>query len=108
MTTTHGTIMTVGDIGTELVGVVYDPTTGLPRDISGATTTNFELRRPDGTAVTWAGSLTTDGTDGSVTYTTTDGDVALPGTWVYEIHIVSPGADYRSARQTQFRVKGAL
>ena len=69
-----------GDVGTELEVVFLTPA-GLPFDISSATVREVNLQRPDGVSVVRSGTLTTDGTDGRMDYTTTTGDFPVPGYW---------------------------
>jgi len=67
--------MYVGDIGT-----LWRIDVG--SDVSAAITYNIQVRKPDGTAVTWSATLDTDGQ--TLLYTIASGDYNLPG--VYTAH----------------------
>ena len=51
------------------------------RDISGQTALAIYAKPPVGAAKTFTASLTTDGTDGKLDYTTVSGDIDESGMW---------------------------
>lgn len=85
----------VGDIGTTITVTVLEDETAL--DISGATTKEFIIKRPDGDLVTKTASFVTTGTDGRLRYTVTSGDVSgdvlndISGTWQVQVYLEMPG-----------------
>ena len=70
----------VGDIGTVLNHTIKDQDDAVV-DISSANERKIIFNKPDGTAVVKTGTLTTDGTDGQMYYTTASGDLNLEGNW---------------------------
>jgi hypothetical protein len=62
-------------------------------DVSTATVKQVKVRAPDGTQDTWdlvfstKTGATGDGTDGKVEYVTDGTDVALPGTYTWQIYL---------------------
>lgn len=66
-------------------------------DISGATTKTFDLRAPDATVSTVAGSFSTDGTDGILTYTTVTGDIDQTGHWKIQGKLIMPTGTFKSS-----------
>ncbi len=83
------------DIGTVLTTTIKDGTSIV--DISGATTKDIILGKPDGTSLTNAGTFTTDGTDGKIYYTTILNDLDQIGWWKIQGYIVSSsGGEWRS------------
>jgi hypothetical protein len=85
----------IHDIGTLLLTTIKDGTSVV--DISGATTRQIILGKPDGTALTKSGTFTTDGTDGKLQYTTVSGDLNAIGWWKIQAYIVtSTGGEFRS------------
>ncbi len=63
-------------------------------DLSGATGGEFLVRKPDGTQVTWPGTLTPPGTPRDpwvLSYTTAAGDLDQPGEYVVQPVITGPG-----------------
>jgi len=87
-----------GDVGVVLRFRVVDQD-GTVLDISTATTKNVLLKPPAAATKTFAGAFTSDGTDGLLEYTTTNGeDLDEAGTWQRQVHIVLPGVgEYRSS-----------
>lgn len=81
----------VGDIGTSFVVQILDENdAAIPLD--SATTHNFRVRKPDGTYVVWAASVT-DAPNGELTYIVVSGDLDMPGRWRLEVELVYPGWD---------------
>ena len=70
----------LNDIGTVITVIIKD-SSGTIVDVSSATVTkNIVLKKPDGTIETKGASFTTNGTDGSIYYTTISGDLNTLGT----------------------------
>ncbi len=85
----------IHDIGTELVSTIKDGNAIV--DISGATTKQIILGKPDGTSLIKSGVFTTDGTDGKLEYITVSGDINVIGWWKIQAYIVtSTGGEFRS------------
>lgn len=59
-------------------------------DISGATTKNIIIERPDDTLITGSGLFTTDGTDGLIYYRTVEGDLNQAGIYNAQAYIILP------------------
>jgi len=85
----------VNDVGTIFrVAIVDNLNTVI--DISTATTLNFLFKKPDGSILTKAGSLHTDGTDGLIDYTTLPGDIDQTSLWKIQAHVVLPTGEWFS------------
>jgi len=82
------------DYGTELRITVKDDDVVV--DISTATSTDFLIRKPDGTLLTVAADFYTDGTDGILTYTTVEGDTDIVGLYKFQARITLGGVFYTS------------
>lgn len=96
----------VNDINTIFRVTIYDTTStggSVVSDVSSASTITFTFKRPDGSTFTKSGSLTNDGTDGKVQYTTIDGDLNTSGTWSIQVLIVSSAGTHNTSVGT-FRV----
>lgn len=85
-----------GDIGTVIRCTVKEAGSAL--DLSGATTKQIKIQKPDGTILTKTAAFTTDGTDGQIQYTTISGDADLIGR--YEIQVVITGLSGWSGAST--------
>jgi len=85
----------VGDIGFIIEHLVT--TNGVaPRDISGATLTEFHARTPAGVTKTWTAVFTTDGSDGLLRYTTIAGDLDEAGDWLIQAYVEDGGTELHS------------
>jgi hypothetical protein len=82
------------DYGTELRITVKDDDVVV--DISAATSTEFLIRKPDGTLLTVTADFYTDGTDGVLTYTTVEGDTDIVGLYKFQARIALGGVFYTS------------
>lgn len=82
------------DYGTEIRITVKEDDVVV--DISAATSTEFLIRKPDGTLLTVNADFYTDGTDGILTYTTVDGDTDIPGIYKFQARIGLGGLFYTS------------
>jgi hypothetical protein len=70
----------VGDIGTVIRLTVTD--SGIPVNLSSATSKRILLKGPDGISVAYNAVFTTDGSDGVIEYTTsTVHDLRVAGAW---------------------------
>ena len=96
------------DIGAIINATIIDPATDAALDISGATTMEFRIKKPDATAATWTAAFTNSGTDGKIDYTTIADDLDQTGVYLLEARIVASGQDSRTVTQVQFRVRGKL
>lgn len=76
----------MGDVGTVFEVQILQPDDTI-YSLEGAQTLTFTFQRPDGTFLTVAGALTTDGTDGKVQYITVAGDLNQEGIWLYQVYI---------------------
>lgn len=61
---------------------------GTVENLSTATTIDFLFQKPDGSVITRAGSLFTDGVDGIIVYRTSITDLNQSGSWKYQVHLV--------------------
>ena len=82
----------VGDIGTRFELEVTEKVNGVDTavDISGATTYDVIIQRPDRTTVTRAGTFTTDGTEGKLYLDSISGDLSIAGTYYIQADIALP------------------
>lgn len=76
----------IGDVGTIFEATVVDETNTVV-DLSSQTALSMIFRRPDGQKLTRTASLTTNGTDGKLRYTTVAGDLAMPGPWKVQAYV---------------------
>lgn len=84
----------IGDIGTIFRATVKD--NGVARDISSATLRQLIFQKPDETTVTKTATLTTDGTDGKMQYTTILNDLDQAGRWVVQGYIETPAGKWHT------------
>jgi len=75
-----------GDVGTVFVATIKQGSNVI--DISAATTTQLLFEKPDGSVLTKTATLTTDGTDGKLQYTTQSGDLDMSGQWRLQAYLV--------------------
>lgn len=85
----------VADIGTIMEATILDENEDVV-DISGATTKNFLVKKPDDTTTTWTGTFTTDGTDGKFRFASIAGTFDQEGEWSLQGRIVLPAWDGRT------------
>lgn len=76
----------VGDIGSVIRLTLKE--NGTVVDISGASTKQIKLQKPDGTSVTKTASFTDNGTDGQLQYSTQSGDLSVAGRWYAQAYVV--------------------
>ena len=94
-----GRTVTKGEIGVPLKTTVSDKN-GIV-DISGATTNQVDIKKPDGTVATKTATFETDGTDGIAQYITVASDLDQAGTYVWQSNlVVSATSAFRSLQQT--------
>lgn len=73
----------VGDSGTKIE-------VDTKQDLTSATTTNIVVKKPDGTNVTWNGTV--DPANPTViNYITTSTDFDIPGTYICQAQVTLPG-----------------
>lgn len=86
------------DIGTIFRATINDCINGTQTiiDLSAATTLQLIFKSPNGVVKTKNASLTTDGTDGQIQYTTVDQDLDEVGNWKLQAYIVLPSGSWRS------------
>lgn len=80
----------VGEEGTDIVVDVGS-------DISSATTAALKVRKPDGSFVTWTGTVTGAGND-HITYTITSVDFNLAGTYRIQSFVINSGVEVLGER----------
>jgi hypothetical protein len=86
----------VGDYGFEIRMTLVDED-GTAVDISSATTRQILIEDPSGTVTTKTASFVTDGTDGLISWTVTDGFLATAGRYALEANVTDGSAfQYRS------------
>lgn len=81
----------VGDIGTIFRVTIIDCDTGLPIDVSAATTLTIKFLLPDLSVLEKSAVFTTAGVDGKIQYVTIDGDLSQPGRWKIQGFVVDSG-----------------
>lgn len=72
---------------------------GVTQDISSYGTKQMLFTSPAGTETTKTAQFDTDGTDGALTYTVADGDIAAVGIWEVRARISKTGVRLTSDRQ---------
>jgi hypothetical protein len=90
-----------GDIGVVFNITVMNGATVL--NLSNANNISIIFQKPDGTDLTKTASLTTNGTDGKIKYTTVAGDLDQIGTWQIQAR-VDFGASVFSTDIQKFKV----
>jgi len=96
-----------GDIGTVFIVQIVDCESGLPIDLSLATTMTIKFLLPDKTVIERTAVFTTDGTDGRIQYVTIAGDLSLAGLWKIQAYAVDSGFTNNSEIE-EFRVYSNL
>lgn len=79
----------VGTIGAVLRLTVLED--GEAKDVSTATSLEFEIRKPDGTTDTVTASFESDGTDGRLIYVFEDGDLDVAGDYFARVFFTLGG-----------------
>lgn len=87
--------ITSGDYG--WVGKLTVREDGVAVDLSSYTTLQLILRSPEGVESTVAAEFDTDGTDGVLSYTVTDGDIDSAGRWQVRARVAKTGVVLNSA-----------
>lgn len=82
------------DIGIQFVVTIQDGDD--PEDISGYTTRQILIRKPNGTVLTKSTTLSTDGTDGSLYAVSEEGDLDLVGTYNLQITLSNETVSYHT------------
>jgi len=72
-------------------------------DISAASSKSILFRKPNGTVVTKTATFTTDGTDGSIYYTTDETDLDVAGLWKFRAEVMV-GARNRESSTCEIEV----
>ena len=85
----------VGDFGTVLTFTFLDETSTAV-DLTGLTTREIIFRKPNGERLSKTPSLTSDGTDGKVTYTVASGDFDTKGMWQIQGRAANANSNYYS------------
>lgn len=88
-----------GDVGTIFRVTVRDTKkdgTTKVLDVSAATTLQLIFKKPNSTVVTQTATLTSDGTDGRIQYTTVSDDLTPIGTWEIQARVVFVAGDWRT------------
>ena len=80
---------------------------GIAEDISSYTTRIFIFTDPTGTSTDKTATFDTDGTDGTLKYTTIDGDVDAAGNWNVVARISKAGSELTSD-PLEWRAKARL
>ena len=83
-----------GDIGSVITITITED--GVALDISDAITKTIKIRRADDEVVEWDGEFATDGEDGVLEYTTAEGDLDYPGTWMGQVFLVTPTGQWHT------------
>ena len=77
-----------GDVGTVVEAAVCDEN-GDAVDLSGATTTDIKVKKPDGTTTTWTGAVN-GSISNQIDYTTVSGDLDQAGRYKVQAYVVTP------------------
>ena len=89
------TSLHVGEIGKGFVVTILD-STGSPVNLSIATALTFSFLTPSGKVLSVTPRLTTNGVDGSLTYTTVAGDLSEEGVWRLQATVTLASATLHS------------
>jgi len=85
----------VGSIGAIIEVLIQefdnDTNTDIPSNLSSATTLTINLKRPDNTILSKAGTLSTNGVDGKMYVITGNDDINVEGTYYIQGFVVSSG-----------------
>lgn len=72
-------------------------------DISGASSKQIVLRKPDGTTkITKSATLTNDGTDGKLEYTAAASELDTEGEWKWQFLVTLGGRSFASDAKDQY------
>ena len=91
----------VDDIGTQLIVTICED--GEAINISGASSYEIVIRKPNGVSTAYTPSFLTDGTDGNLVYVTVAGDVDQIGNYKIQGKVVLNGGTFRSS-MSDFKV----
>lgn len=103
--------MAIGDLfehdaGVEFLVTIKDQT-GAVKDISAATATQYLFQKPDGSVLTVDASFKTDGTDGQLSYVTTNDDLDQIGLWKMQVYLVFNG-NHKYSDIGRLRIRDAI
>ncbi len=96
----------MGDVGTVFIATITDQD-GVVVDVSAASVKQILFRAPYGKVLTKNATLTTDGKDGKIQYTTVANDLDATGKWSRQGHVTIGAGEWKSDI-TQFDVYGNL
>jgi len=99
---TCGDDIHVGDVGTVFEVTLKDCAALV--DLSTTTVRQIKFKKPDGTYLTVAATLKTDGSDGIITYTSQAGDLDQVGSWEIRALITNPLGNWTSSKE-KFKVQ---
>jgi len=85
----------VGDTGTKLELTVYDENNAV-LDLSGATTRQITIAKPDGSVITRSATLSSDGTDGKMYITSASTDFDMPGVYSIQGYVVFSNGEWHT------------
>ena len=85
----------IGDEGTIVERTIKDQT-GAVVNLAGATSLQFHFQKPNGTDVTVAAILSTNGSDGKMQYTSTSSTWDQAGRWQGQAKIQAGGVSLKS------------
>lgn len=77
-------------VGVTIIATIKED--GAAVDVSGVSTKQLILRKPDGTIATKTATFTVSGTDGRIQYTSVAGDFDLAGMWGVQGYVVFSGS----------------
>lgn len=95
----------INDSGTIFYGTINDESGVV--DLSGTTTKQIILLKPDGTKIEAAASFVTDGTDGRLSYTIQNTDLSVCGIWRVQWYVVMSSGSWKTDIKT-FKVYSNL
>ena len=87
----------IGDIGTILRLTVLRYDGNVESNLGSATVIRIKLRKPDATTLTKTASLSGDGSDGRMQYTTVSGDLDAEGTWQIQGYLELGGGKWHTS-----------
>ena len=80
----------IGTVGCVFRVTIKDEQTRLPINLSSATVKQLVMTNQYGSRKTFDCAFTTDGTDGTIQYTTISGDLSASGIHTFKAYIVTP------------------
>ncbi|MCB0190628.1 MAG: hypothetical protein KDJ65_01645 [Anaerolineae bacterium] len=89
----------IDDVGVVIRLTITKQSDGAALDISAASTTQIDIRKPDGTLLNKTASLTNDGADGKMECETASSDLDIEGEYEVQGYVVISGSPKRTTKK---------